>query len=325
MLYICLYFFPNRSFYNYLDLQVDTFDPNKHKLTEIEKDHFLLPGPKSIWAVRTSTGLDFYIIFKDASSFNDNTLFSIEIDSSQNIRTENANTKIQATSIIDAVKEDDFEQIISLLESGEDINQLDNFGRTLLVHAKNQVMLEFLINQGLDINLKNKKGQTPIFNANNKASVTTLLKNGADPESKDKMGNTPIITITNHEAALALMDHGVDVFVKRHDGVPLISLPFKLQYPDIVTILLEKGIDPNIRDKQKRTPIHFAAGLVSTGSDFDKRKNNTIDLLLEYGSDINALDSEGRTPLDYAPPVEIYKSVREHLKLRGGKNQNPRY
>lgn len=324
-IYIALLVFPNKSFFNYLDLKVGPYDPQNHKLIEIEKKHILLPGPKSIWAARTSTGLNFYRSFEDASSLNRKIIFSIDIERTEKQNSPYRNVPPSSISIIDAVKGADKVLVKTLLDSGEDIDQLDNFGNTLLFYTDNREMIEFLIEQGLNLHKTNKKGQTPIFNANSKALITTLLNKGVDPENLDKQGNTPIITITSREATLALIDHGVDVFVKRNDGVPLISLPFKLKYPDIVNILLEKGIDPNIRDKQKRTPLHLVVGLFSPEDNFDQKKIETIDILLEHGADINALDYEGRTPLDLAPPVEIYQTVREHLKFRGGENHNPRY
>ena len=56
--------------------------------------------------------------------------------------------------------------------------------------------------------------------------------------------------------------------------------------------LLERGLDPNLPDWQRRTPLHDEAGGNGTA---------TADLLLEFGADLNAIDEADRsTPLGLA-------------------------
>ena len=56
-------------------------------------------------------------------------------------------------------------------------------------------------------------------------------------------------------------------------------------------LLLNRGADPNGRDKSGYAALWYAATSENTG---------LITLLLEHGADVNAQDSAGRTPLMHA-------------------------
>jgi ankyrin repeat protein len=57
----------------------------------------------------------------------------------------------------------------------------------------------------------------------------------------------------------------------------------------LIEILLQHGIDPNIKDKgQEWTALHFAAR---------DQKSQVVDLLLSHGADPNSIDIFGNTPL----------------------------
>lgn len=60
---------------------------------------------------------------------------------------------------------------------------------------------------------------------------------------------------------------------------------------DEMTRLLESGFDPNDRDIQYRTPLHWAAIYA---------RPDEADLLLSKGADVNAKDFQGNTPLHLA-------------------------
>lgn len=60
---------------------------------------------------------------------------------------------------------------------------------------------------------------------------------------------------------------------------------------DEMTRLLEANYDPNARDQQYRTPLHWAAIYA---------RPDEADLLLSKGADVNAKDFQGNTPLHLA-------------------------
>ena len=70
--------------------------------------------------------------------------------------------------------------------------------------------------------------------------------------------------------------------------------------------LLEEGTDPNIRDGDDNTPLHFAAS---------KGCAEVARLLLRHGADPNAQDKSGETPLHvaaYEGYVDVVRLLLEH-------------
>jgi ankyrin repeat protein len=70
-------------------------------------------------------------------------------------------------------------------------------------------------------------------------------------------------------------------------------------------MLLEKGANPNARDKDGRTRLHLAA---------DEGRVDVVKLLLEYEADPNARGEFGRTPLHVAAQWGNADIVRLLLK-----------
>ena len=56
-------------------------------------------------------------------------------------------------------------------------------------------------------------------------------------------------------------------------------------------VSLSDGVDPNVRDNDGATPLHYAARAGSLGA---------IGALLEAGADRNTRDNDGNTPRDIA-------------------------
>ncbi|WP_264377411.1 ankyrin repeat domain-containing protein [Wolbachia endosymbiont (group B) of Philonthus cognatus] len=69
------------------------------------------------------------------------------------------------------------------------------------------------------------------------------------------------------------------------------------QYDCAVSLLLEAGADPNIKNDKGRTPLHYATGPYS------------IAALLEKGADLNAEDNEKKTPLHHVASVGCSEGV----------------
>ncbi|XP_022769507.1 potassium channel KOR2-like [Durio zibethinus] len=71
---------------------------------------------------------------------------------------------------------------------------------------------------------------------------------------------------------------------------------------------LEKGVEPNVADYDKRTALHLAACEGWT---------EVVVLLLEKGADVDSLDRWGRTPLSDARSFGHHE-ICKILKARGG-------
>ena len=72
-------------------------------------------------------------------------------------------------------------------------------------------------------------------------------------------------------------------------------------HPELVSILVKKGADVNVRDTLGRTPLHYASEL---GQD------DNLEMLLNHGADPNVMDTETKkSPLLLAIENGQFNSV----------------
>ena len=79
---------------------------------------------------------------------------------------------------------------------------------------------------------------------------------------------------------------------------------------EVKRLVLDCGLDPNVKDDDDNTPLHYAA----RGGHPD-----VVKLLLEHGADPNAKGVDGETPLRYAARgghPDIVKLLLEYRNRR---------
>ena len=147
----------------------------------------------------------------------------------------------------------------------------------------------------------------------------------------------------NDEGVLAMADEDPDA-VSTHGcgGIFTMAVSFKrrdllqplldrgARVPDVVTgcrtylwattdmtrVLLEHGMNPNLPNWQRVTPLHDICSRDGRGRP-DPNRHELLDLFLEFGADVNALDEEYRsTPLGWAARNGLTDMV-EMLLARG--------
>lgn len=100
-----------------------------------------------------------------------------------------------------AIRDDDLTVVANLLDSGFDVNKVDqrNTGYTpflLTVVCGRFSILSYLYSRGADIETTNPENDTPLLLAircSNPSIVAFLLFNGADRNFKDMFGFTPLL------------------------------------------------------------------------------------------------------------------------------------
>ncbi|KAN0139166.1 Ankyrin repeat-containing domain protein [Lactarius tabidus] len=96
--------------------------------------------------------------------------------------------------------------------------------------------------------------------------------------------------------AKVLLEHNANINSQSIDGETTLYWAFstcswKEKFEDMVQRLLEHGADPNICNKDHKTPLHKA----SSGGLLEAAR-----LLLSYGAKVDQKDNKGRTPFQRA-------------------------
>ena len=111
------------------------------------------------------------------------------------------------------------------------------------------------------------------------------------------------------------MDHGLDLDSRRQHRLGLWAPLHYLAHRGLtigIACLLNNGANPNVTDREGRTPLHTIA-----------RKGvgkNQVDLLTKNGADMNARDTYQRTPRDYADEASRDSIARYLAALGAGGN-----
>ncbi|CAH2226182.1 ankyrin repeat domain-containing 50 [Pelobates cultripes] len=192
-----------------------------------------------------------------------------------------------------------------LLASGAQPDVSGPDGRTALRAAAwggHEGPIRALLAAGAEIDHADAEGRTPLMAAaymGHKTVTEILLAAGADVNKCDSEGRSALAVASlcvpaGHEypeLVSLLLEHGADPELEDKDGVtPLLVAVYEGQ-AEVAELLLEAGADPNRADKSRMTPLLAAA----SGGHAE-----VIRVLLLWGSKIDATDSEGRSSLAMA-------------------------
>ena len=142
--------------------------------------------------------------------------------------------------------------------------------------------------------------------------IRFLLDHGAAIDGRDDNGATYLHAAVNDEEiediARLLIERGANVNLPDKDGAtPL----FRVASVKIARLLIERGANVNAADREGLTPLHFA---VSEGPGIEFAK-----LLVLRGADVNARNHEGHTPLDLVVIGSFDQDVALFLVAHGAR------
>lgn len=161
--------------------------------------------------------------------------------------------------------------------------------------------VEFLIRCGADVNTRTHFGATPLVDAAGlglKEMVALLLKSGADPNARSVLDGSALHRVARAdrnrvEIAGMLLDHGGEIeLLDDWENTPLMAAAKEGQ-ADLVLLLVERGANPNAKNKSQETVLHLAAGS-------KEHATEVVEVLLQAGADARALDWGGETPYQVA-------------------------
>ncbi len=252
--------------------------------------------------------------------------------------------------IFEAIVNDELDVIRKLLkEHPELVNHVGGAGDTPLHEAalhRKVAAATLLLESGADVNAKGHNGQTPLHYAargESPSMVELLLAHGADPTVTDSYGVDPVTEAAFDSPSGTNTGLIIDSML-RHGGVygllaairlndiesvraqlqakptalqelpklhQVFAIDMALEDPELLTLLLDHGGDPNVKDKKH--PVYPPLARTS--------RVEVAKILLDYGADPNALNYEGKTPLQLAKKYK--EKEMQKLLLQYGATEHP--
>ncbi len=204
-----------------------------------------------------------------------------------------------------------------------DINAVNDKGEGAIHNAgenENLEVVKFIFNSVEDPNLQSDEGETVLHEAvgNDNIEVFKWLLENVSKETinaVDEDGNTALhksvkgghgrVSENAPQVIDLLIAKGLDPKQVNKDGRDLLSMAAKSGSKELLGKIIGLGLDVNKTDKDGRTPLMHAA---------EKNKVTSVEFLLSKGSDINATDNDGNTALMLAVrknKVDVVKFLLE--------------
>ena len=168
----------------------------------------------------------------------------------------------------EAVKRERAEVVIFLLEHGAKPDVQVGEDSTPLIAAAGQWRgkpLDALLAKGADPNFKAKNGETPLQKAQKKyesSNVRKLVEAGADVNVPEEDGTMPLhraaMSYSSEETLRLFLPKVLDVNAQMPDGSTALHIAAKRGIAGVALLLLEKGADTSIVDKEGNTAADLA-------------------------------------------------------------------
>lgn len=220
-------------------------------------------------------------------------------------------TRIDA--LLMACAEGDLDFVMTLIESGIDVNGVGSEGFTPLMIATSENepdIVTYLLSNGANIN-KVSNGWTALLEAADEGSLESmkrLLEAGAKVNYYSALGSPTAITMAASEGHLdclkLLLKNGAEIDGIR-ESVPPLHIAAAEDQREIIEYLISQQVNINKKDPAGRTALMYAA---SEGHKY------SVQILIESNADRSIIDSEGATARDYAEYEKKY-DIQNYLKV----------
>lgn len=134
------------------------------------------------------------------------------------------------------------------------------------------------------------------------SSLTKVLNTGFDVDAR-LFGKTALmVALDNGQSQIAkiLLDKGIDVNIKDNKGLTALMYAGMNDNIEVAKLLLDKGADVNIKNNYSETALMHA---------LIKENIEIVKLLLDRGANINVRDKNGKSALMYATEFKDKKLV----------------
>uniref|UniRef100_A0A672GRL2 Histone-lysine N-methyltransferase EHMT1-like n=1 Tax=Salarias fasciatus TaxID=181472 RepID=A0A672GRL2_SALFA len=211
--------------------------------------------------------------------------------------------KYPARQLYVSAKQGDLQKVIHLLVNGKDPNFLmDGQNKRTPLHAAaaegHHEVCHMLVQAGANLDMFDQEQRTPLMSAcenNHLDTVKYLIRAGAAVGHKDVLGFTCLhlaAKLGHYNVIQHLLSKASKHINCQDDGgwTP-ITWAIEYKHVEVVLLLLGKGADVNIRDKEENVCLHWAA---LSGCD------DIAQALLDARCDLNAINVHGDSPLHVA-------------------------
>lgn len=208
------------------------------------------------------------------------------------------------TELMNAAKAGDVRAVEAALQRGAQINEQSNKGKTALMFAASEghaELVRLLIERGAEVDVADNYGTTALIvaaTAGKHQVVALLLEHGANPAARDQDGSAPLVNSIyfGHTETVKLLLARLTP-LQRQDGEELLLLASGLGHADIVRAMIDAGVDVNGRGLKQRTALMAAAAfdrpqvvsvLLEMGADPEARDddgNSALDVARDKGDD----------------------------------------
>ncbi|KAK2837107.1 hypothetical protein Q5P01_014319 [Channa striata] len=211
--------------------------------------------------------------------------------------------KYPTSQLYISAKQGELQKVIHLLVEGKDPNFLmEGQNNRTPLHAGasegHHEICHMLVQAGANLDMFDEEQRTPLMAAcenNHLDTVKYLLRAGAAIGHKDVMGFTclHLAAKLGHYDILNHLLSKASKYINYQDdgGWTPITWAIEYKHKELVHLLLARGADVNIRDKEENVCLHWAA---LSGCD------DVAQALLEACCDLNAVNVHGDSPLHIA-------------------------
>lgn len=210
----------------------------------------------------------------------------------------------------------DLKRVQMLLKEGANINQKNTYNITSLQVAiiQNQYhVASYLVDQGASTDMQNDDGETAfsyVIDHGDGTLFNKLIKLNPNVLTFNSLGDTPFIKAVKknrHQFIEPLLNLGADINQLTKNGFSALHIAVSKQYPEMVQLLIKKGIDTLLPVLNSRnTALHMAV---------IRQDYNICMTLLRGGADPLILNKKMHSPLDLARAsgiasiIELFESA----------------